>query len=180
VYFFALGLAFLFIEIAFIQKFILFLHHPLYAVSIVLASFLLFAGLGSAFANRFAHSGRSRIAITGSIFGIVALGLAYVTWLEPLFDNLMGISTLLKILLAAGLIAPLAFCMGIPFPLGLTRLGQSAPYLVPWVWGVNGCASVISAVLATLLAIQFGFSVVILLALGIYVLASRLVPADQA
>lgn len=179
VYFFALGLAFLFIEIAFIQKFILFLHHPLYAVSIVLASFLLFAGLGSAFANRFARRGHSRTAITGSIFGIVVFGLTYIIGLEPLFNNLMGISTLLKILLAVGLIAPLAFCMGIPFPLGMTRLGQSAPYLIPWVWGVNGCASVISAVLATLLAIQFGFNVVIVFALGIYILAARLVPAGQ-
>jgi hypothetical protein len=54
-YFFAIGLAFLFIEIAFIQKFILFLHHPLYAAAVVLTAFLVFAGLGSRFSQSLAE-----------------------------------------------------------------------------------------------------------------------------
>lgn len=62
--------------------------------------------------------------------------------------------------------------MGMPFPLGLSRLGETEPGLVPWVWGVNGCASVLSAVLATLLAIHFGFNMVILSALVLYVFAA--------
>jgi hypothetical protein len=81
-----------------------------------------------------------------------------------------------RIALTLGMIAPLAFCMGLPFPLGLSRLAEQAPDLVPWAWGVNGCASVVSAVLATLLAIHLGFAVVILLAVLLYGMASLMVP----
>ena len=66
------------------------------------------------------------------------------------------------------IIAPLAFFLGMPFPLGLTSLSKHAPEWVPWAWGINGCASVISAILATLIAIHFGFSSVILIATGLY------------
>jgi len=176
VYFSALGLAFLFIEIAFIQKFILFLNHPLYAVSVVLATFLLFAGLGSAYSKRFAKSERASSAIIGAVFGIVILGLVYAVFLETMFSNLLGAPTIMKILMSGILIAPLAFCMGIPFPMGLTRLSITAPNMIPWVWGVNGCASVISAVLATLLAIHFGFTAVVLIALCIYIIAAFVQP----
>ena len=70
------------------------------------------------------------------------------------------------------LIAPLAFCMGMPFPLGLSRVSAVAPTLVPWAWGINGCASVLSAVLATLLAIHVGFTGVVVFALVLYVVAA--------
>ncbi|MEE8114632.1 MAG: hypothetical protein V3T23_09785, partial [Nitrososphaerales archaeon] len=72
------------------------------------------------------------------------------------------------------LIAPLAFCMGMPFPIGLKRLADSAPDFIPWAWGINGFASVISASMATLLAIEFGFTVVLLLALGLYAAAATI------
>ncbi|MGI9305338.1 MAG: SAM-dependent methyltransferase, partial [Gammaproteobacteria bacterium] len=72
---------------------------------------------------------------------------------------------------AITLIAPLAFLMGMPFPLGLSRLAARAPTHIPWAWALNGCASVVSAVLATLLAVHFGFSFVVMAAIGLYVLA---------
>ena len=75
-------------------------------------------------------------------------------------------------LISLALIAPLACCMGMPFPLGLTRLAREAPAFVPWAWGLNGFASVLSAALATLLAIEIGFTVVLLLALVLYLLAA--------
>ena len=170
-YFFLLGLAFLFIEIAFIQKFILFLHHPLYAVAVVLASFLLFAGLGSAWSQGQAQSQSYQFGVTRAVTGIVILGLLYLLLLGSLFSMLNWLPTTVKVIICITLIAPLGFCMGIPFPLGLARLGDLAPGLIPWVWGVNGCASVLSAVLASLIAIHFGFSMVVLLALVLYVLA---------
>ena len=74
------------------------------------------------------------------------------------------------------LIAPLAFCMGMPFPLGLERVGAEMPGFIPWAWGINGCASVVSAVMASLLAIQFGFTVVIILALLLYLAAALAFP----
>lgn len=167
-YFFALGLAFLFIEIAFIQKFILFLHHPLYATAMVLASFLLFAGLGSAWSQRYANPPSDKIGVKGAVTGIISVGLLYLLTLGPLFSMLNWLPIFVKVAISVLLIAPLAFCMGMPFPLGMARLGKAAPAFIPWVWGVNGCASVLSAVIATILAIHFGFTVVVILALMLY------------
>jgi hypothetical protein len=79
--------------------------------------------------------------------------------------------------LCVALIAPLAFLMGMPFPLGVAALGARAPDLIPWAWAINGCASVVSAVLATLLAIHLGFTGVVLLALLAYGVAALSDPA---
>jgi SAM-dependent methyltransferase len=170
-YFLSIGLAFLFVEIAFIQKFILFLHHPLYAVALVLTAFLVFAGLGSGFSWRLVGGGHYRRAITVSVIGIVVLGLLYMLFIGSLFAQFQSLSIAAKIPLTLTMIAPLAFFMGMPFPLALAKLGDIAPNLIPWAWGVNGCASVVSAVLATILAIAVGFNAVIVLALSLYGLA---------
>jgi hypothetical protein len=77
------------------------------------------------------------------------------------------------------MMAPLAFCMGMPFPLALSRLKRRMPEAVPWVWGINGCASVVSAVLATLLAMSLGFSAVVIIAIGLYGLAAALFSAPE-
>jgi len=172
VYFFALGLAFLFVEMAFIQKFVLFLQHPIYAVSVVLAAFLIFAGLGSLWTKRLVNSAQYIEGVKLSVLMIIAIGLSYAYLLGPAFAFLIDLPVLLKIIISILFIAPLAFYMGMPFPLGMSRLAVISPDLLPWVWGVNGCASVLSAVLATLLAIQFGFNFVILLALVLYALAA--------
>ena len=179
-YFFALGLAFLFIEIAFIQKFILLLHHPLYAVAVVLASFLIFAGFGSAFSRRYHQGNMLHSGIKWAASGIILLGVFYLLLLGPMFSMMLAWSTLAKALVAIVLIAPLAFCMGMPFPLGLSLLGKGSQHLIPWAWGVNGCASVLSAVLATLLAIHFGFAVVVLLALFLYGAAVFIISVPSA
>jgi hypothetical protein len=170
VYFGTVGTAFMFIEIAFIQKFILFLNHPLYTVSVVLCAFLVFAGLGSMASARWRRPG----ALTASIAGIGVLCLSYALVLPALFAGLVQLHGGFKIAISVLLIAPLAFCMGMPFPLGLRRLAETAPAFIPWAWGINGFASVISAALATLLALHFGFTTVLLLALMLYVLAAAL------
>ena len=92
--------------------------------------------------------------------------------LPPLFGALVALPAAAKMTLSAALIAPLAFAMGMPFPLGLARLAVGAPDWIPWAWAINGCASVVSAVLATLLAIHFGFTAVVGLAVALYVLAA--------
>ncbi|HXH01699.1 MAG TPA: SAM-dependent methyltransferase [Candidatus Competibacteraceae bacterium] len=170
IYFAAIGLGFMFLEMAFIQRFIQFLHHPLYAAAVVLTAFLLFAGLGSACSGRL-PAGKG---IPLAVGGILALGFLYLFALGPLFAALAGLPVALKVVLSLALIAPLAFCMGMPFPLALTRLGTAAPSLMPWAYGVNGCSSVIAAVLAPLLAIHFGFGLVVLTALGLYALAATI------
>ncbi|NNJ95397.1 MAG: SAM-dependent methyltransferase, partial [Halobacteria archaeon] len=174
-YFFILGLAFLFIEIAFIQKFLLFLHHPLYAIAVVLSSFLVFSGLGSAWLGRMPPGNRNRL-LSRAVTGIVVLGTLYLLSLDPLLAQLAMLPDGLRILICVTLIAPLAFFMGMPFPLGLGRLAEYTPGLIPWAWSINGCASVISAVLATLLAIHLGFSTVIAAALALYALTLWVFP----
>ena len=100
--------------------------------------------------------------------------MTYLAALPPLFRHLAGLADPAKVLLSVALIAPLAFLMGMPFPLGLRRVAASAPGFLPWAWGINGFASVLSAVLATLVAIHFGFAVVIAIAILLYAAAAQI------
>ena len=175
-YFTALGLGFLLLEIAFLQKLILLLHHPLYTAALVLSSFLVAAGLGSARAQAHAGTLAARRKVTIAVTVILVLGGIYLLALEPLIQSAASWPLAARIGLVIGLIAPLGFCMGMPFPLGLAAVSLGPPALTPWAWGLNGCASVISAVLATLLAIHFGFNAIILLALTCYAAAAATYP----
>ncbi|MDH3661453.1 MAG: SAM-dependent methyltransferase, partial [Alphaproteobacteria bacterium] len=172
-----IGLAFLFVEIACIQRFMLFLNHPTYAIAVVLSAFLLFAGIGSVASSGFDRWVRNRSAhhlsgLAVAVVAIISLAVMYVFVLPAITPTLVLLPGTLNIAAAQLLIAPLAFFMGMPFPLALGHLKTNAPNLVPWAWGINGCASVISAVLATLLAMSFGFSTVVLLAAGLYAAAA--------
>ena len=171
VYFLSLGVGFMFIEMSFIQKFLLLLANPTYAVAVVLCAFLLFAGLGSLFSLKLRAIGKLRqppIAVAIGMLSVIAL--VYLQLLPPIFHRFLASSDALKIAVSIGLIAPLAFFMGMPFPLGIDRLQRHHPHLIAWAWGINGYASVVSAILATCLAIAFGFNIVILLAVGIYLI----------
>ena len=108
------------------------------------------------------------------------MALLYLLILPPLFRLLVALPDAPKIAIAFLLIAPLAFCMGMPFPLALSRVSACAPGLVPWAWGVNGCASVLSAILATLLAMNIGFTCVMLLAIALYLVAAASLRAPLA
>ncbi|MGZ8496641.1 MAG: SAM-dependent methyltransferase, partial [Candidatus Binatia bacterium] len=179
-YFAALGLAFMFIEMTFIQRFQLFLGHPVYAVSAVLCAFLVFAGLGSGAARAFAlRVGGDRLAARIAVAGIAVLAAAHLLLLGNLFKHLTALPLLLKLPISILAIAPLAFCMGMPFPLGLGRIQSDVPPLLPWAWGINGCASVVSAILASLLALHLGFTMVLLIAVALYALAALMYPQVQ-
>lgn len=169
-YFFLVGLAFMFVEIIAIQLFIRYLAHPLYAVAVVLAAFLVFAGLGAWASLRVSSTGRRRTAAfaTGTI---VLLVLLYLWGLDPLFDATLGWPDPWRIGLSIALIAPLALCMGFPFTLGLSALSGRMRSAIPWAWAVNGFASVLGATLATLLAIHLGLAQVLLVAGWLYLLA---------
>ena len=174
-YFLVIGLAYLFVEIAFIQKFSLFLAHPVHAVAVVISGFLVFSGLGSLFASRIPATQRRQYLV----FAILLLCLisgAYLWQLPLLLDSLGNPGMPARVAVALLLIAPLAFCMGVPFPLGLCAVAETNPGLVPWAWGINGCASLISAILASLLAIHWGFNGVILVAVLLYLLTIWLYP----
>jgi hypothetical protein len=172
-YFGAIGFAFMFVEIAFIQKLTLFLAHPLYAIAVVLCAFLVFASVGSRWSARLAAVGEAGNGprIGAPVVAIALLALACVLLVPSLVRYAMPLADWARVALTVALIAPLAFAMGMPFPLGLARLAAAAEPLVPWAWGVNACASVVAAILATVLAIHFGFVAVVALAVLLYAAA---------
>jgi len=174
IYFLAIGLAFLFIEIAFIQKFTLILSQPLYAVAVALCAFLIFSGLGSLYVQRNMMNAAVSIIpvlLRRSVLLIGAIVILYIVILPLLSGIIMALPETARIISAFILAAPLAFVMGMPFPLGMATLQLSSPHLIPWAWGINGCASVLSAVLAVLLAIEIGFNGVMLCAVVLYLIA---------
>jgi hypothetical protein len=177
VYFFSLGLAFLFIEIAFIQKFILILHHPLYAITVVLSAFLLSAGAGSHFSKKLSQ-GTVKSAIMLPVAVISVVSISYSLGFEHITAFLLETGNLSRYAFSILLIVPLGFCMGMPFPMALARISQTTPALIPWAWGINGCASVISAILATLIAMQFGFTVLVFFAIALYCVAALCFPGS--
>ncbi len=170
VYFALLGLAFMLLEVSSIQRFLLFLAEPATATAIVLAAFLVFAGLGSLTAGRLTTTGRFRSPWLP--FLAVAV-LAPLTWLggQTLWEFFASAALPARMGLAVALLAPLAFCMGMPFPLGLQRVADSEPGWIPWCWGVNGFLSVTGAAVAPLVALTVGFRGVLLLAAALYLLA---------
>lgn len=177
-YFGLIGLAFLFIEIAWIHRLQRFLGQPVYATALALAGFLVFAGFGSVWAQRRPPARRAGL-LTPVVLAIAALSLIYLVWLDGWLTGLATLPLFARGLAMLVLLAPLAFAMGIPFPLGLQRLDREAAPLVPWAWGINGCASVISAVAAPLLAMEIGFSGLILIGVAAYLLLLGVLPAED-
>ena len=175
-YFCGLGIGFMAVETAMMQVFVLFLGHPTYALSCILFSMLLFAGLGSIF---FGKPGvrRQRATLTLAILGIplsVVLILAIKPWL---FKTLIGSPLPSKLLVSLCLLAPLSFLMGAPFQAGLRALGEEgAADAIPWVWAVNSTTSVFGSVTAIVLALHEGFSVAALFGAIAYILAAGLLP----
>ncbi|HVT44607.1 MAG TPA: SAM-dependent methyltransferase [Thermoanaerobaculia bacterium] len=171
-YFGSIGLAFLFVEIAFIERLTLFLGHPLFAITVVLASFLFFAGMGSGVSSRLPGTVRPGVGVTGALPLLVAIiALIELLLMRILVDHGLALPSITKIVASVALVAPLALVMGMPFPLGLRDLSRHDPAAIPWAWAINGTASVLSSICATLLAIHFGFSTVIVAAAVLYAVA---------
>ena len=175
-YFFAIGLAFLFIEIAFIQKFILLLHHPIYSIAVSLTAFLIFAGLGSFWSGILLRTKSLCWILRYAVGSIIVVSVIYLLLFDTLFTQMLHLPVVVRMMLTVILIAPLAVCMGMPFPLAISALNRHAKHYIPWAWGINGCASVISAVLATVLSVNYGFVAVILLACLLYASVLFVVP----
>ncbi|MEE9580241.1 MAG: hypothetical protein V3V74_02855 [Nitrosomonadaceae bacterium] len=124
--------------------------------------------MGSWLAGRWQEKTTSRWHVPLAVMLMGVLSLLYLVILPDLFQAFIHFSDLAKIVISLVLIAPLALCMGVPFPTGIMRLANSAQEAIPWAWAINGCASVVGAVLATLLAIHLGFAMVILMGTLIY------------
>jgi hypothetical protein len=161
-YFALLGIAFLFVEIPLIQRWIVVLGHPIYAFALVVATLLIFSGLGSALAGAEWLPARTIFAVLVVFTFILPLAIA------PLSALVLGWPAWARVGFAVLFLAPLGFLMGLPFPLGVAWLNRRAPALTPWAWAINGCASVIASVLAAILVLGYGFNLVILLGAGAY------------
>ncbi len=159
-YFGLIGLGFLFVEIPLFQRFILFLGQPVYGLTAVLFALLFFSGLGSRASGRLPHR--------GGLLALIGLVLVYPLLLPRLFDLFLGWPLPGRLLVALLALGPLGFLLGLPLPLGVGLLERRAPGLIPWAWGVNGAASVISSVGAALLALSWGFSWVLVIGAGCY------------
>lgn len=154
IYFGLLGMGFLFVEIPLLQHFILYLGQPAYAFAVVVSALLVAAGVGSRYLS-------GRIALRVVILFIVLLTLIYPLLLPYLFNVTLWLSFAGRVGITVLVLFPLGILLGIPLPRGLMLLGQTQPQLVPWAWAVNGCASVVSAVLAAMVALTWGFSAVL-------------------
>jgi len=170
-YFFWVGMGFMFVEISLIQKFILFLDHPYYAISLVISALLMATGLGSYLSKRLSITKRG-----GSVkVLLLALSLSIIVYsfvLPYLFHLLLPYSLLSRQCFTLLMIFPLGMLMGIPFPLGIRWLSSISSALIPWGWCVNGCSSVLSSILAVMIALGGGFTFVLYLAACCYGLAT--------
>lgn len=157
-YFVAVGLGYIMVEIAFIQRFVLFLGHPTYALTVVVFLMLLASGVGSMVSRRWLKDpARVRLPLGLIVAGLVVADL----FLSGLLSSLVGLPFGAKLGVSAAVLVPLGFLMGMPFPSGLRALHSAAEHTVEWAWAMNAAASVMGSVLAILIAIQFGLTVVL-------------------
>jgi hypothetical protein len=167
-FFAAIGLGFLTLEIVLIQRFVLFLGFPTYALSVVLFSLLIWTGVGSLLAGRVGDGRRAlTIALTVScaLIGVSAFGL------HSLLAALIDLPFAARVAVTILLLAPVGVTLGMAMPLGLGRLSALHPRGVAWAWGVNGIASVVASAGAITVAIVAGFRVATLVALACYLAA---------
>lgn len=175
VYFACLGIGYIMLQVCMIQKFTLFLGQPVYTLLTVVATMLVSSGIGSMFSEKFFNNKRSKLII---IFGVIA-GLAVaIGLLNPIiFDALVRLDLIWRIVISAVMIAPLGFFMGMPFPIGLSLIEDNERNYAAFAWGINGFFSVIGTVLAVMLSMMTGFIFIFILVAVIYLAALYFVNA---
>jgi predicted membrane-bound spermidine synthase len=181
-YFAALGTGFIVVEVVLVQKCVLFLGHPVYALTVVLFAVLLWSGIGSWLAGRVRDAEVPR-ALRTMLLAVAGLVVVAAFGLAPVFYALVQLAAPLRVLITVLALAPLGLALGMPMPTGIRLLAGRAPELVPWAWGVNGAASVLGSVGAVALAMRWGFDVALLIAACLYLaavlLAARAVQATE-
>ncbi len=187
IYFVAVGLGYILVEIAFIQRFVLFLGHPTYALTVVIFLLMLSSGAGSLFSRLWLP----RVEMVWiPLLLVIATLLADVLFLPSRLASLVGLGFQYRLLISGVLLIPLGFVMGMPFPTGLRALAAvrereafaDEPALdngVEWAWSMNASASVLGSVLAMVIAIQFGLTATLTCGAAAYLLALIVVPVLQ-
>jgi predicted membrane-bound spermidine synthase len=170
-YFGALGVGFIIVEVALMQRLILLLGHPIYTLVVILFTLLLAGGIGSRFAGRFA-AGRIYRAL-GVILPLVILLVLVAAFALPLVvQAAVPLTQTQRIAVAVALTFPFGFLMGMPFPLGLRRHAQDptgAP--ISSLWGINGVASVVGSIAGMMIAVAAGFTWVFVVGAVCYAVA---------
>jgi hypothetical protein len=170
VYFGSIGMAFMFVEIIFIQQFILFLGHPLYSTSVIIFSLLFASGIGSFFSKKILGQDLRR-NLRKSLLICAVLVALYLLLLPSFYDALIQLNLPLKMGLTFLIVFPLGFLMGFPFPTGIRLLAEQEERLIPWAWATNAFSSVVNSISALMIAFWAGYSLVLVLASGGYLLA---------
>jgi MFS family permease len=171
-FFAGLGFGFIFFEITLMQELNLFLGYPTYALTVTLMSLLVFTGLGALLSQVVVNRRR---AIPRLLAAVAALCLFYLLGLTPLTNALFDLPLVGRIIIAFAVLAPLGICLGMFMPIGLGEIAQRGSFpreYVAWGWAVNGFASVVGSVLATILSMSFGFDFVLLMGLAAYLVAA--------
>jgi spermidine synthase len=184
-YFVAVGLGYILVEIAFIQRFVLFLGHPTYALTVVIFLLMLSSGAGSLASRKWISHAGKRGWMPLLVVVVALLGCVFL--LPGQLASLVGLPFGYRLVLSGALLAPLGFFMGMPFPTGLRAFaaapapefpsGPTAPdNAVEWAWAMNAAASVLGSVLAMVIAIQFGLTATLACGAAAYALALALLP----
>jgi hypothetical protein len=170
-YFAAIGIGFISVEIALMQKFILFLGHPMYALSVILFALLVFSGFGSYLTSKLQEE---RLKRTTLIFmaALIMLITFYAFSLDGIFSLFMADGIAVRIAIAILLLLPLGTLMGMPLPTAVRILSKHKSGLIAWCWGVNGATSVLGSIAAVIIAMNFGFSATLLTGMAAYVVAA--------
>ncbi|HEX4274457.1 MAG TPA: hypothetical protein VHZ74_03830 [Bryobacteraceae bacterium] len=172
-YFLAIGAGYILIEVALIQKFVLFLGHPTYALTVVIFSMLISSGLGSFLSRRLVNDRNGRlIAVLAAAAALVGVLAAIV---QPVLTAGVGMPLPVKMIATVLMIAPAGFVMGIPFPTGLRLLEHRHQPSVRWAWSLNAAASVLGSVGAIVLALYLGLVATMLIGGGLYLCALAVV-----
>lgn len=168
-YFIFIGAGYILIQVALVQKFVLFLGHPTYALTVIIFSMLISSGLGSYFSRRIATGSDARL---GRVLALVALLVALLAVsVSPILGAGVGLPLPVKFAISVLLIAPPGFLMGVPFPTGLRRLEEMHKPSVRWAWSLNAAASVLGSVAAIVLAIYLGLRETLLMGGAMYLCA---------
>ena len=149
------------LEIVLIQRFLLYFGNPIHAAAAVISGILVCSGIGSLLSARWI---RKRVHALTVFTLIILLILLHSLILTPVLQSTIALPPAAKIIFSLLLIAPAALVMGMPFPLGIRLLTGTADQEIPWAWGINGCLSVVSTVLAVVVAVELGFVWVMILA----------------
>ena len=174
-YFVCIGAGYILIQVALIQKFVLFLGHPTYALTVIVFSMLSSSGLGSFWSRRLTGDVNNTGRLSAVLVGVAAAVSVLAFLAAPVSEFGVGWPLPWKMLVTVCLIAPAGFLMGIPFPTGLTRLERHFPQAIRWAWALNAAASVFGSAAAICLAIYIGLRATVLAGAFLYLCALSVV-----